>query len=288
MNYFWTNTIWYILLGVSTIIEVIFSIIKAKRRKFAFAFYMTLVGLVLSFESMILIVFKAYNYYPMIIHTSPFDDVLAGNLFSQFSVAATAILVAVLNLEYYWILILSGLYGLIEELFLALGIYSHNWYQTWMTVLSLNIYFWWAKKNYFKGLEGIKPLRYYLYILLGLFPMDVVTILWGFILSGYQNYTRNFIPDSVRSPYVVALLYYVIVATIMLLIYFLRLKWRWKSTVILAMYGANFLAYKLQILYFLNIWWFFIFTTVSIFSIYLSIVLLDYLFKTSKHKRKET
>lgn len=282
MNYFWTNTIWYLLLGVLTICEVIVSIIKAKRRKFAFAFYMTLVGLVLFFETIILVVFKAYNYYPMIIRTSPFDDVLAGNLFSQFSVSATALLVAVFNLKYYWIFILSGLYGLIEELFLALGIYSHNWYQTWMTVVLLNIYFWWAKKNYFKGLKGIKPLRYYLYIFLGLFPLDVVTILWGFILSGYQNYTRNFIPDSIRSPYVMAVLYYMLVAVSMILIYFLGLKWRWKSTVILTIYCVNFLAYMLHILYFLNVWWFIIFSTVSIFSIYLSIVLLDYLFKTIK------
>ncbi|MDP4126387.1 MAG: hypothetical protein Q8912_05530 [Bacillota bacterium] len=282
MNYFWTNTIWYVLLGALTIFEVIISIINAKRRKFAFAFYMTLVGQVLFFESLILIVFRAYNYYPMIIRTSPFDDVLAGNLFSQFSVASTALLVAVLNLEYYWIFILSGLYGLIEELFLSLGIYSHNWYQTWMTLVSLIIYFWWAKKNYIKGLEGIKPLRYYSYIILGLFPLDVVTLLWGFILSGYQTYTRGFMPDSVRSPYVVTVLYYLFVAIIMVLIYFLRLKWRWKSTVILLIYGVNFLGYKLHILYFFNTWWFIIFSTVSIFSIYFSIALLDYLFKTSK------
>lgn len=258
---------------------MIFSIFKAERRKYAFAFYMTLVGLVLFFETMILIVFKAYNYYPMIIQTSPFDDVLAGNLFSQFSVAATAILVAVFNLKYSWIFILSGLYGLIEVLFLSLGIYSHNWYQTWMTVVTLNIYFCWAKRNYNKGLNDIKPLRYYLYIIMGLFPLDIVTILWGFILSGYQNYTRNFIPDSVRSPYVVAILYYLIVAIIMVIIYFLRFKWRRKSIVILAIYSANFLAYMVHILYFFNIWWFYIFTTVSVFSIYLSIVLLDYLFK---------
>lgn len=139
-----------------------------------------------------------------------------------------------------------------------------------------------GKKELLKGLKGIKPLRYYLYIILGLFPLDVVTILWGFILSGYQNYTRNFIPDSVRSPYVMALLYYMLVAVIMVLIYFIGLKWRWKSTIILAIYGVNFLAYKLHILYFFNLWWFIVFSTVLIFSIYLSIILLDYLFKTSK------
>ena len=167
-------------------------------------------------------------------------------------------------------------------MFLALGIYSHNWYQTWMTVVSLNIYFWWAKKNYFKGLNGIKPLRYYLYIIFGLFPLDVVTILWGFILSGYQNYSRNFIPDPVRSPYVLAVFYYLFVGIIMVLIYFLKLKWNWKSMVIIGVYGVNFLLYKLHIIYFFNIGWFIIFSTATIFPMYLSIVLLDYLFTASK------
>ncbi|MDR3587158.1 MAG: hypothetical protein P4L59_17865 [Desulfosporosinus sp.] len=282
MNLFWTNTIWYVLLGVLTIFEVIFSIIKAKRRKYVFAFYMTLVGAVLFFETMILIVFKAYNYYPMIIPTSPFDDVLAGNLFSQFSVAATALLVAVFNLEYYWILILSGIYGLIEELFLALGIYSHNWYRTWMTILGLIIFFWWAKKSYSKSLEGIKPIKYYLYIILGLFPLDVITLLWGFILSGYQNYSRDFMPDPVRSPYVVCLLYYLLVAITTVSIYFLKLKWRWKTMAIMTIYVINYLAYKRHIFYFLNTEWFLIFSTASIFSIYLSVVFLDRLFEASK------
>ncbi|MDR3666920.1 MAG: hypothetical protein P4L35_08765 [Ignavibacteriaceae bacterium] len=282
MNHFWTNTIWYVLLGVSAIFEVIFSIIKAVRRKFAFAFYMTLVGVVLSFETMILILFSAYNYFPMIILTSPFDDVLAGNLFSQFSVAATALVIAVFNLEYYWIFILSGIYGLIEELFLALGVYSQNWYRTWMTVVGLIIYFWWAKKNYSKRLEGINPLRYYYYIILGLFPLDVVTFLWAFILSGYQNYTKSFIPDPVRSPYVVAVLYYVLVATTMVSIYFSKFKWTLKSIVISAIYGVNYLAYRKHIFYFFNTGWFLIFSTISIFSMYLSVVFLDHLFKTSK------
>ncbi|MDR3543623.1 MAG: hypothetical protein P4L69_22105 [Desulfosporosinus sp.] len=282
MNLFWTNTIWYVLLGVLTVFEVIFSIIKSKRYKFVFAFYMTLAGLVFFFETIILIIFRAYNYYPMIILSSPFDDVLAGNLFSQFSVAATALLVAVFNLEYYWMIIMSGIYGLIEELFLALGIYSHNWYRTWMTFVTLIVYFWWAKRNYLNSLKGIKPLRYYFFIFIGLFPLDVVTILWAFILSGYQNYTGNFIPDPVRSPYVVAVLYYVLLAITMILIYFLKLKWRWKSIVILTFYGVNYLAYKIHIFYFFNTEWFLIFSTVSIFSVYLSVVFIDHLFKTSK------
>ncbi|HZK54790.1 MAG TPA: hypothetical protein VFC84_11430 [Desulfosporosinus sp.] len=256
--------------------------IKTRRRKFIFAYYLTLTGSVLFVETMILILFGAYNYYPMIILTSPYDDVLAGNLFSQSSVAATALVIAVFNLNYYWVFILSGIYGLIEELFMTLGIYSHNWYRTWMTVVGMIIFFSLVKRDYSKSISGIKPLKYYLYIFMALFPLDAIPILWGFILSGYQNYTRNFIPDSVRSPYVSAVLYYILVAIVIILIYFRKLKWRWKSIVILSIYGINYLAYKVHLLYFFNTEWYIIFSTVSIFSMYLSVAFLNFLFKNYK------
>ncbi|WP_143187659.1 hypothetical protein [Desulfosporosinus lacus] len=50
------------------------------------------------------------TYYPMIIKNPPMpiDDMLMGNLFSQTSVSATALLVAVLNLKYYWYIIFAA------------------------------------------------------------------------------------------------------------------------------------------------------------------------------------
>src|SRR6266511_5319082 len=103
MDYFWTNTIWYILLGIATIFELIFVMLKARNRRLTIAFYLTVVGIVLHFETIIFIFMKAYNYYPMILKNPPMpsDDMLLGNLFSQSSVSATALLVAVFNLRFY-------------------------------------------------------------------------------------------------------------------------------------------------------------------------------------------
>ena len=146
-----------------TLAEIVFVMVKAKRRKLTFAFYLTILGIVLSFETMIMIFLKSYSYYPMILKNPlyPFDDSLAGNLFSQFSIAATILLVVTLNLKYYWHFIFAGIYGLIEAMFLALGIYSHNWYRTWITIVILSIAFWIAKKMHKLILHGIKPVFYY-------------------------------------------------------------------------------------------------------------------------------
>lgn len=46
MNYFWTNTIWYVLLGILTLIELIFVMVRVENRKLTIAFYLTLLGIV--------------------------------------------------------------------------------------------------------------------------------------------------------------------------------------------------------------------------------------------------
>ncbi|MDP4128312.1 MAG: hypothetical protein Q8912_15445, partial [Bacillota bacterium] len=108
---FWTNTIWYILLGILCIIQIIALLKKANNRKHVTALYLIIAGITFSFEATVYLFLKAYDYYPMIFPQSPLNDGLAGNLFSQFSVTASALLISVLNLKYYWFLIFSLIYG---------------------------------------------------------------------------------------------------------------------------------------------------------------------------------
>lgn len=277
MNDFWTNTIWYLLLGILTVLVLLFVLIKVKNRKFVFALYMTLAGMALIFETIVKIVFKSYMYYPKIIMNSQYDDSLAGNLFSQFSVGSTALIVAVFQLHYFWYTLLAGVYCLIEKIFLAMGIFSHNWYRTWMTFVSLIIFFGVAKKHYREIQEKTKSWIYYLSIFAGMFTLDVVTLIWGFILSGLQDYSRDYFSDPVTSRYILAVLNFTVVAIISMLIYFLKLKWQWKTIVFLALYGLNFIADKLQIFH-IKDGWFLVCSTITIFGIYFSVRLMEYLY----------
>jgi hypothetical protein len=277
---FWTNTIWYILLGISTLVELVLVMVKAKNRQLAIAFYLTITGIVLTFETIILFLMKAYVYYPMILKSPPrpFDDVLAGNLFSQFSVGASALFVVVLNLNNYWFLVFGAIYGIIEELFLALGIYQHNWYQTWMTVTGIPVFCWVVKKMYVKLLQGIKPTYYYGYIFFALYTCNVITLIWGvFMLFRIQDFNTTLVSDPEVSRLYGALGHFLLLSISFMIIYFLRLKWIWKALVILFLYMMYYIGYKLNLVL-IKEGWFLSVSTISIIWMYLSVFILDKLY----------
>lgn len=287
MSNFWTHTIWYILLGVLTLFEVIYVMIKTEHRHLAFAFYITLLGIVLNIETLILIFLGSYAYYPMIIHSSPFDDMLAGNLFSQFSLAATALLIIVLDFNYYWFFIFAVLYGMLEEAFIALGVYSHNWYQTWMTVTGFPLYLWIAKKMYAHALRGMNPLFHYVYIYLGLFSLHVITIIWGLLLAGYIEFNNSVLADPIHSRYFLVLaIVFVPTSISMMIVYYSRIKAAWKISIVFALYAFYYLSYKFNLMW-IKEGWFLLISTVLILWMYLSILMLDRLYRSEKQDWRE-
>ncbi|OPX46014.1 hypothetical protein CLHUN_04890 [Ruminiclostridium hungatei] len=280
MEYFWTNTVWYALLGLITIFELIIIFRKTKNVKFTLAFYLTVTGLTLAAEITLFFVFSAYDYYPKIIPSSYYDDELTGNLFSQFSASATALLVPIFNLSSYWIFIFAVAYGLIEELFLALGVYSHNWYRTWMTPLGMSALFWLVKKIYSVSIKKSSKLLHYLNIYFSLITLVVITICWGFILTGRQNFSRSLGKNPISSPYLVSDLYTTPIFISLMIMYFRKWKIYAKAIVITLFYIITYILGCLHIIYFYNIWWYLFFTTSLIFGAYFSIVLMDYLYKS--------
>ena len=57
-------------------------------------------GFTFAIEAVIAMFLKSYTYHPMIFPQWPMDDLLAGNLFSQFSIVATACLISVMGLSF--------------------------------------------------------------------------------------------------------------------------------------------------------------------------------------------
>jgi hypothetical protein len=277
---FWTNTIWYLFLGISAILEFSVVIIKVKNRRLTIAFYFTLVGIVLNFENIILIYFKSYTYFPMILKYArySFDDVLAGNLFSQFSVAATVLLVVIFNLKYYWNLIFAAIYGVIEEIFLALGIYTHNWYRTWMTVFSMLVAFWLAKKMYLKINQGVKAIYYYGYVYLALFTLYTITFQWGGLISGIIASNTTIFADPIVSRYTLATIFFsVSTSIVMMVIYFSKPKWYGSLAFIAILYFKDYLGLKFNLIW-VKGGWFFPVTTLSYIWMYASIFMMDKLY----------
>jgi hypothetical protein len=276
---FWTNTIWYVLLGIATVVELAVVLHRTENRGFTIAFFLTVLGTTLFVETTLLIYLKSYTYYPMILKNAlnPYDDVLAGNLFSQFSISVTLLLATVLNLKRYWYLIFAVLYGLIEELFMHIGIYSHNWYRTWMTIVMLPCAFWAMKFMYVKILHGVKPCIYYGYIVLGLFPLNVITLIWLFMLTGIQDMSFHVLADPIMSRHFIVLILFFVLSASMMLLYFSRIKPHWKAAIVVTLYALYYISYKLNFIM-IREGWFLPVSSVTICWMYFSTLLLDRLY----------
>lgn len=279
MGLFWTNTIWFIILGSTTVFEMAAVLIKAKNRKPVIAFYLTISGVAFVFECTIFIYLKAYEYYPMIIRWSPFNDGLAGNLFSQFSVAATALLAVIFNLKYYWYFILAGVYSAIEELFLALGIYKHNWYRTWMTFIAFIIFFILVKRMYLIVISGLRNVSRYIYILFGLFPLFIITMDWVFELCRIATFNINIFYDKAISRTTLALVNFTLLSGSIMAAYIYNLNRKWKVIIMLSIYTFQYIGYKLNLII-VRKDWILIYSTVLIFGTYFYVYILDKLYRS--------
>lgn len=281
MAYFWTNTIWYIILAALTIMQLAYVLYNAKARWRLLAFYLTASGLGFVFEANCFMIFKSYNYYPMIFPGSTINDGLAGNLFSQSSVAATALWIATANMNYRYNLLFACLYCLVEELFLLLGIYQHNWYRTWMTFPLLIIYFELVKIMYIKLNKRFTPALHYIYLLLGLWPIHFALSVWPFMISGKAMVYTYLLPDPLSNSTIMLILNYLLMFNVTYASLFLLADWWWKPVGVLALWLAGYLQQKLQLLY-VQDGWFLPYSAVTIIGMFLYVYLLDKFYEQLK------
>lgn len=271
---FWSNTIWYILLGIITILVLVIVFTKTPNRKHGLSLYLTISGITFfAFEVTILMCLKAYIYFPKIF-SNQHDDSVVGNLFSQTSVSASALLIAVFNLNFRWQLIIAVIYGGIEELFILMGIYKQNWYRTWMTIIGLLIFFHIAKIVSTMLSTRIRRIWRYIFIFFGLCTLHFHLVTWASKAVGIRSFNETLIPDNDCSIAIIAATYHLLLAVSTMILYFTNIKWKWKFSGIFILYTAHFFAEKYQVLISAD-GWFFILTSISIWGMYLNVYFLD-------------
>ena len=167
---FWTNTIWYIGLAVAGAAVFSAALVWSKERKKTFAFFFAALGMTYFIEVVLLLVTDAYAYYPQIASDS-FHESLIGNFFSQYSVTASAVLIATLGLNTWWRIGFSAAYFLIDVLFVKLSIYTHHWYSSWYTLAGFFVYSWVIKKWHGKIFAGPSKPVYLFTLFLGVFSL---------------------------------------------------------------------------------------------------------------------
>lgn len=288
-NSFWTNTIWYVLLSILTLITFAIAVVKSKKRKLAIVLYFAVLGITCYFEAGIMFLFNSYEYYPKV-SNSPSLENLAGNYFSQTSVSATALLIAVLGLSFYWFLIASGIYYIIEELFIKLSVYSHNWYRTWMTTICLILLFWIVKNVYVKLEYSKSKLLHYVTLFFSIFGLYGLTIYRLLSVSGFVhfnkigiNYSLN--PIFSNDPYYTNgwgfFLYCIPHSIIIIILVHLRVHQIWKISGLLILYIGHYILFKLNILT-MDGKLFIVLASILIFSMYLMAYTFDKLLECGK------
>lgn len=270
---FWSNTIWYVLLSITSVISMVFVMIKSRNRKFTIAFTLATLGFTYLIEAILVISFNSYAYYPKIVN-DPFQDTVLGNMFSQVSISSTTALIITYNLSYKWYFLFSLVYYLIENLFVKLGIYQHFWYRSIYTFIGLVLLFWFVKMCYNKLITSSKYITYYIPLFLGALAISGNTIILPFKLLEMQIFKAEFYGDLSKNHTTANIIYGFFLINILINLHRWKLHWVYKGIVFSILVFAQYILYKSGIIYFEK-GWFFIITLIDLFGFYFWIAVLD-------------
>jgi MFS family permease len=260
------NLFWYYGVTIIGLGMFVFTIFKKNNTPMISLVFFLTISLLTVGEFFILIVFDAYAYKPEVF-TDIFADSLVGHLLGNlFLWAGAANLVVNFSLGNRWIFLLSGIFMLIETLFLRLGIYEHHWWQTYFTgiavILSMNIKKYWVSKL---DEKPYKFLRYMTFYLFALVFIHVPTHL--LLLTGKQHYSFGQIENFYRNSILFGLPYHAGMAFIYVFFCCVLRKKFWQLAPILFFGVSDFILVNMNILIFQDHWNFFyltIFRTISL------------------------
>ncbi|MBP2645675.1 MAG: hypothetical protein H6Q75_1115 [Firmicutes bacterium] len=272
---FWSNTIWYILLTITSIISIVLILYKSNNRKFDIAFGLAVLGTTFHAEFALLVTFNAYRYFPKIFNDSFLDSVL-GNYISQISVASTVMLAIIYRIPAIWNFIIAGIYLLIDALFVMLGIYRHLWYKSWYTFVLVFLALLIANKWYHRLLNYPNPFLYYLTLHLGARALFSLAIVFKYFFS--IEVINKFIFDEFsRNQAFFIILYDSIWIIITMIIHGLNIKWMWRGVFFVFLFIIQYVLIKIAGIITIKNEWFLIITLLNIFGSYIAVVVTDYL-----------
>jgi hypothetical protein len=274
---FWSNTLWYILLLITSLISFIAAIVKSKNRRFTVAFTLATLGLVYIIEANLVVILNAYSYYPKIIPDS-FLDTVFGNYFSQLSISSTSALAIEYGLSFKWYFLFAIIYYFIEALFLKLGIYQHHWYKSVYTLVGFIGLLWLIKAWNRMIINSSKFFIHLITLFLAVYGITSHTILNFLHLSGIIIFSGKFYTNPSKDNVATGIIYIFFLINILIILYILRLNWAWKGIVFTILFFAHSILYGKGIIIYRE-GWFLITCLYTLFSTYFLIYVFDYWLK---------
>lgn len=274
---FWTNTVWYIALAVISIALFLYTLRKAKERKKTTAFFFGVLGMAYIIEVFFLIIFDAYAYYPKIAIDS-FHESLVGNFFSQYSVSASAVLIATLDLNIWWRIGFSFAYFFIDVLFVQLNIYSHNWYNSWYTLAGFFIYSWVVKKWHEKIFAHPAKVIYFATLFLALFSLAGNFLGTTMNFLEIRRYASGLYEQVTKDNTATAILYLLPFNAVIILLSRIKSRPALKSLAFLVLFAVDYILYSKGVIH-VKAGWYVPGALITLFGSYFLAVLLDRLLR---------
>ena len=130
----------FVLLFIHTSL-MIYTFYKNKDRKRLFITLISGMGLCFIFEYFILSHFKAYRYKPRLFKNKDLDNFFGAMMSQAVFVPFTAIFLTAFKVGWKGKVLFAIFFGLIEKLFLFMGIHTNNWWKTRYTVTLIPLFF---------------------------------------------------------------------------------------------------------------------------------------------------
>ena len=245
---FWTNTVWYIALAVVSVTIISASVLKSSSRRKTLAFFFAVLGMTYIIEGSLLLITDAYAYYPKIA-TDSFHESLIGNFFSQYSVSASAVLIAVFGLKIRWQIVFSIAYYLIDVLFVRLGIYAHNWYHSWYTLVGFFIYCRLVIKWHNNIFAQPTRLLYYLTLFLSVFAIGGNAIGTTLNFLEIRRFSSGLFHQATKDHTATSIIYdMIMIALVFIPLYRLKSHSVLKCLIFLLLFVLEFVLYRVGVI----------------------------------------
>ncbi|WP_264806163.1 hypothetical protein [Cytobacillus sp. NCCP-133] len=246
------NLLWFMAL---VLISLWIMYITYKKTKFRhnLALYFFTMGLAFIMEYIVLILGGAYTYYPRFFSNQWYDDVFGSSISQAFFIPSVLVAIAAFRIPVKWVvLIIVAILGL-EEFFLWLGIYEHNWWKSWFTsiILFVSVFVvkWWRNR-----IEG----RGFFFQFVTIY-MTITTIFQGltFYLTAILK-THHYTLGLFESPYqdhiafsVFIWLIYAVLLTVIIMRFY---RFVWLALLFFADFSFHTILIKMEILHVSSCW----------------------------------
>ncbi|MGE5675419.1 MAG: hypothetical protein ACM3XM_16335 [Mycobacterium leprae] len=247
------NAFWYVMLALSALTPFVYALWKVRDKKII-ATYSFLGGITFIAEYVVFTLLHSYEYMPHILDRNYFDDVMGAFFSDAFVIPMTGSVVAAFQLRFRSICLVAVIIGLIEELFLTLGLYRHIWWRTLFTVVGAVLWFVVAKRLYPLLHRRMPGLLHALLIYLASTFVHASIVFFVVALFGAYRYQVGWFQDQTRGHVAFATTYILGWGLIFTPLVVFRLRWGWRILVLLLTLPADWLLWRSGILHLTPRW----------------------------------